>query len=193
MQRAPRLVGSSREGWHTFQILCASCDRECESLRHALVRGYIYGFQVGQLDKVANRASIQVDIFPRRTDLSFADSRSTEIAFLRPNMNPYPFHAPRFPVPFFDNDIEKKTQLPNVRGIHQGSFLWKKKRLFIFYIVCLHGRGQRTYFFISPANSEASSARSVPRSFGAEVCTMWLEAYLEMSPPSFVSWSLIQK
>ena len=26
-------------------------------------RGYIYGFQVGQLDKVAKRASIQVDIF----------------------------------------------------------------------------------------------------------------------------------
>ena len=127
------------------------------------------------------------------TKLPIVPRFKSTFSFLRPNMNPYPFHAPRFPVPFFDNDIEKKTQLPKERGIRQGSFLWKKKRLFIFYIVCLHGRGQRTYFFISPANSEASSARSVPRSFGAEVCTMWLEAYLEMSPPSFVSWSLIQK
>ena len=124
------------------------------------------------------------------TKLPIVPRFKSTFSFLRPNMNPYPFHAPRFPVPFFD--IEKKRNCL-CKGDHQGSFLWKKKRLFIFYIVCLHGRGQRTYFFISPANSEASSARSVPRSFGAEVCTMWLEAYLETSPPSFVSWSLIQK
>ena len=127
------------------------------------------------------------------TKLPIVPRFKSTFSFLRPNINPYPFHAPRFPVPFFDNDIEKKRNCLKKGGSIKVRFCGRKRGSLFFYIVCLHGRGQRTYFFISPANSEASSARSVPRSFGAEVCTMWLEAYLEKSPPSFVSWSLIQK
>ena len=98
-----------------------------------------------------------------------------------------------FPFLFSITTLKKKRNCLKKGGSIKVRFCGRKRGSLFFYIVCLHGRGQRTYFFISPANSEASSARSVPRSFGAEVCTMWLEAYLEMSPPSFVSWSLIQK
>ena len=43
-------------------------------------RGYIYGFQVGQLDKVANRASIQVDIFLPSSEYEPLPISRTEIS-----------------------------------------------------------------------------------------------------------------
>ena len=66
------------------------------------------------------------------TKLPIVPRFKSTFSFLCPNMNPYPFHAPRFPVPFFDNDIEKKRNCLKKGGSVKVRFCGRKRGSLFF-------------------------------------------------------------